>query len=65
MGEWITVIDPGGSRRQVEVRSTIMPWHRRPLDGAPLDMAEMMVMLESTSHLLDDEPEEEDHAHQR
>jgi quercetin dioxygenase-like cupin family protein len=64
MGEWITVIDPGGGRRQVEVRSTIMPWHRRPLEGETLNFAEMMAMFESTTHLLDDEPKEEDHAHQ-
>jgi quercetin dioxygenase-like cupin family protein len=64
MGEWVTVIDPGGTRRQVEVRSTIMPWHRPPLEGEKLDIAEMFAMLQSTSHLLDDEPEEEDHAHQ-
>jgi quercetin dioxygenase-like cupin family protein len=62
MGEWIMVIDPDGSRRHVEVRSALMPWHRPPLDSEPFDFAEMMAMMQSTSHLLDAEAEEEHHA---
>jgi quercetin dioxygenase-like cupin family protein len=62
MGEWVTVIDPGGSRRQVEVRSTHMPWHRSPVAGETPDMAEMFAMMQSTVHLLDDQPGEKEHA---
>jgi mannose-6-phosphate isomerase-like protein (cupin superfamily) len=63
MGEWVTVIDPDGSRRQVEIRSTVMPWHRRPSEGEVFDFATMFTMLQSTAHLLDEEPHEEDHHH--
>lgn len=57
MGEWVTVIDPDGSRRQVEVRTAMMPWHRRPDEGGETDFMEMLTMLATTSHLLDAEPE--------
>jgi uncharacterized cupin superfamily protein len=63
MGEWVTVIDPDGARRQVEIRSTVMPWHRRPDEGEVFDFAAMFTMLQSTAHLLDEEPPEEDHHH--
>jgi len=64
MGEWVTVIDPDGSRRQVEVRSTIMPWHRRPLDGEPVpSFSDMLSMLQSTNHLLDVAPGQPEHDH--
>ena len=63
MGEWVTVVDPDGSRRQVEVRSEMMPWHRRPLEGEVFDFNSMLTMLQSTSHLLDQEPDEEDRHH--
>jgi quercetin dioxygenase-like cupin family protein len=63
MGEWVTVIEPDGGRRQVEIRSTVMPWHRRPLEGEELDFAAMLAMMESTSHILDQDPTEEHHAH--
>jgi quercetin dioxygenase-like cupin family protein len=63
MGEWVTVIDPGGGRRQVEIRSTDMPWHRPPIEGETADWAEMFALLQSTVHLLEDQPEEKDHAH--
>ena len=62
MGEWVTVLGADGSQRQVEIRSTVMPWHRRPLDGETLDFAAMLAMLESTNHLLDQEPAGDDHA---
>jgi hypothetical protein len=60
MGEWVTVIDEDGSRRVVEVRSTMMPWHRPPLEGQAFDFAEMLAMMQSTAHLLEDEPNPED-----
>jgi hypothetical protein len=63
MGEWVTVIDADGGRRQVEVRSAHMPWHRPPLDGVGDEMPAMMAMFQTTSHLLDVEPEETPHAH--
>jgi mannose-6-phosphate isomerase-like protein (cupin superfamily) len=65
MGEWITMIDADGSRRQVEVRSEMMPWHRRPGDGEVVDFDTMFEMFASTAHFLDVEPDEEDrhHAH--
>jgi hypothetical protein len=62
MGEWATVMDPDGSRHQVEIRSTMMPWHRRPLEGETFDFTSMLAMLQTTNHLLDQEPDEEDHA---
>jgi hypothetical protein len=55
-GEWITVIDEDGSQRQVEVRSTMMPWHRPPLEGEAFDFAGMLAMMQSTAHLLEDDP---------
>jgi quercetin dioxygenase-like cupin family protein len=61
MGEWVTVLGADGGRRQVEIRSTVMPWHRRPLDGETFDFAAMFAMLESTNHLLDQEPAGDDH----
>jgi mannose-6-phosphate isomerase-like protein (cupin superfamily) len=64
MGEWVTIIDPDGTRQQVEVRSHVLPWHRRPGAGEPAAAFEDMLKgLESTRHVLDQEPEEEDHAH--
>jgi mannose-6-phosphate isomerase-like protein (cupin superfamily) len=62
MGEWVTVLDEDGSRQEIEVRSTFMPWHRSPVEGEePTDFASMLSMLQSTSHLLDQDPEEEHH----
>ncbi len=63
MGEWVTVIDPDGSRRQVEVRSEVMPWHRSPLEGEVFDLSSMFAMFESTVHLLNQEPGQEDRHH--
>jgi hypothetical protein len=63
MGEWVTVLGADGGRHQVEIRSTLMPWHRRPLDGEASDFAAMFAMLESTNHVLDQEPTGDDHAH--
>jgi mannose-6-phosphate isomerase-like protein (cupin superfamily) len=58
MGEWVTVLDSDGSRRQVEVRSTFLPWHRRPLEGEVFDLDEFLTMQQSTTHLLDDDPQQ-------
>ena len=64
MGEWLTVIDPDGSHRQVEIRSTMMPWHRRPFEGEELDFAAMLAMMHTTNHLFDDDSTDwEHHAH--
>lgn len=53
MGEWITVIDAEGRRREVEVHVPFVPWHRRAPEGAaPTDLDAMIVMLHSTAHLL-------------
>jgi mannose-6-phosphate isomerase-like protein (cupin superfamily) len=53
MGEWVKVIDPDGSSRQVEVHVPMMPWHRRPPAGSsPTSMEDMVAMLETTAHLL-------------
>jgi len=66
MGEWVTVLEADGSRRQVEVRSTVLPWHRRPLNGEVFDFAEFMTMQQTTVHVLDEDPdEEEDHNAER
>jgi mannose-6-phosphate isomerase-like protein (cupin superfamily) len=59
MGEWISVIEPDGRHRQVEVRSEFMPWHRRPAEGEATDMGAMDAMFKTTSHLLDIEAESE------
>jgi mannose-6-phosphate isomerase-like protein (cupin superfamily) len=64
MGEWVTIIDPDGSRRQVEVRSTLMPWHRPPREGERgASLEDVLEGLATTSRVLDQEPEEEDDAH--
>jgi len=63
MGEWVLVIDPDGSTREVELRSNVMPWHRPPAAGEELDIAEMFELMSSTAHLLDIEPEGGAHAH--
>lgn len=60
MGEWVTVLDSDGTRRQVEARSDLMPWHRPPLPGETFDFGEFLSMTQSTAHLLDVEPTEED-----
>jgi len=60
MGEWVTVVDPDGSRRQVEVRSDVAPWHRRPHEGEVFDLAAMMAMFATTVHVLDDVPADDD-----
>jgi hypothetical protein len=60
MGEWVTVLDPDGTRREVEARSTVMPWHRPPLEGETFDFAQFLAMTQSTAHLLEIEPIEED-----
>ena len=53
MGEWITVIDAEGRRREVEVHVPFVPWHRRAPEGAaPTDLDDMIAMLHSTAHLL-------------
>jgi quercetin dioxygenase-like cupin family protein len=62
MGEWVTSIEPDGSVRQVEIRSEMMPWHRRPIDGEDFDFRAMLTMLASTTHLLDDDHDHE-HGH--
>jgi uncharacterized cupin superfamily protein len=54
MGEWVTVIDPDGSQRQVEVRSDVAPWHRTPRPGEAFDLTSMRAMMATTFHLLDD-----------
>ena len=59
MGEWISVIDPDGRHRHVEVRSKAMPWHRPPAEGEELDWVAMAAMFETTSHILDIEVEPE------
>src|SRR4051794_3164164 len=63
MGEWITVIDPDGARRQVEARSDFAPWHRRPPEGETFDFEAMMAMFETTAHLLDHAPHDGHHHH--
>jgi hypothetical protein len=64
MGEWLTVIDPDGTRRQVELRSDMMPWHRPPASGEVLDFMEMLAMFETTSHVFDEAPaDDHDHDH--
>lgn len=53
MGEWITVIDAEGRRREVEVHVPFIPWHRHAPEGAaPTDLDDMIAMLQSTAHLL-------------
>jgi quercetin dioxygenase-like cupin family protein len=53
MGEWVTVVEPDGSTRNVEVHVPMMPWHRKPPDGAqPTTMEEMRALLDTTAHLL-------------
>lgn len=58
MGEWVTSIEADGTVRQVEIRSEMMPWHRRPLPGEEFDFMAMLTMLNSTSHLLEHGPGE-------
>jgi hypothetical protein len=53
MGEWITVIDSDGSRREVEAHLPGVPWHRPLTDGEePVSMDEFVAMMESTLHLI-------------
>jgi mannose-6-phosphate isomerase-like protein (cupin superfamily) len=53
MGEWVTVIDPDGTSREVEVHVPFMPWHRRTPEGtSPTSMDEMLQMMATTAHLL-------------
>jgi quercetin dioxygenase-like cupin family protein len=53
MGEWVTVIEPDGTTREVEVHVPMMPWHRQPPAGAsPTAIEEHLAMMESTAHLL-------------
>ena len=53
MGEWVTVIDPEGSRTEVEAHVASFPWHRPAPEGMPpTSMEEMLAMLQSTAHLL-------------
>jgi mannose-6-phosphate isomerase-like protein (cupin superfamily) len=53
MGEWITVIDSEGNRREVEVHAPLFPWHRPAPEGvSPTTLDEMRAMFESTLHLL-------------
>jgi quercetin dioxygenase-like cupin family protein len=63
MGEWVTVIETNGTTRQVEIRSEMMPWHRRPAEGEEFDFMGMLTMLASTSHLLDHAPAGDHHDH--
>ena len=53
MGEWITVLDPDGSRREVEAHVPFMPWHRPLPEGIePTSFEDLLAMMESTAHLL-------------
>lgn len=53
MGEWVTVIDPDGSSREVEVHVPFMPWHRPPPPGTePTPFEQLLGMFETTAHLL-------------
>jgi quercetin dioxygenase-like cupin family protein len=56
MGEWVTVIDPDGSRREVEVQSRMMPWHRSPADGGGTDLPGMMALFATTAGVFDQDP---------
>jgi quercetin dioxygenase-like cupin family protein len=57
MGEWVTVIDPDGSRREVEVLSTLMPWQRPPAEGDGMDLPSLIQLFSSTESVLDQAPE--------
>jgi mannose-6-phosphate isomerase-like protein (cupin superfamily) len=53
MGEWITVLNPDGSSREVEAHVPFMPWHRRPPEGTePTSLEQLQQMMETTAHLL-------------
>ncbi len=56
MGEWVTVLGEDGTSQEVEVRSTMFPWHRRPAEGEEFDFMEMLRLMESTGHVFDGEP---------
>ncbi len=60
MGEWVTVLDPDGSRHEVEVRSHIAPWHRPPSEGEMFDLDAMRTMFQTTMHVLEVAPAEHD-----
>jgi len=53
MGEWVAIIDPDGSRREIEAHVPNIPWHRPPPEGVPPTAVEdFLAMLDSTAHLL-------------
>jgi mannose-6-phosphate isomerase-like protein (cupin superfamily) len=53
MGEWITVLDSEGNRREVEVHMPMIPWHRPQPEGvAPVSVDDMIAMMQSTAHLI-------------
>jgi Cupin domain len=55
MGEWVTIFGDDGTSREVEIRSNMFPWHRRPADGEEFDFLQMLQLLESTAHVFDAE----------
>jgi len=53
MGEWITVIEPDGSSRDIETHVEGVPWHRPPPDGSDwMTLEQHFALLETTVHLL-------------
>jgi quercetin dioxygenase-like cupin family protein len=53
MGEWVTVIDPDGSSREVEAHVEGIPWHRPPPEGRPwMGMEEFFALVSGATHLL-------------
>jgi len=37
----------------------MVPWHRHPHEGEAFDLSEMFAMLQTTAHVLDEAPAEE------
>jgi Cupin domain len=56
MGEWVTVLDEDGTSREVEIRSTMLPWHRPPREGEVFDFTKMLRLLQSSADVFDAEP---------
>lgn len=53
MGEWVTVIEPDGTSREVEVHLPMFPWHRPLPEGTPpTSFEEVLALMETTAHLL-------------
>jgi quercetin dioxygenase-like cupin family protein len=48
MGEYVTIVEPDGSRHEVEVFVAELPWDRRPPDGRHTPLDELMQIMEST-----------------